>query len=155
MNKQFSDKELWQRIQEIRGSYKNPRQLKKLIQLWEDDVDDDTILRAKDLMATAASNYWQEMAKNGESLDDLMPILWENWEEGRFTIQKTENSVQIHCSHCPMASAFREINRPDLGIFFHCDEDFAIVKGFNPEIRFSREHNLMEDQFCDHYYELG
>jgi hypothetical protein len=151
----FTDKELWGRIQEIRSNYKDINLLKELINKWDIEIDAKLMERAGKLIANASRNYWVSKSENGNSLNHLFPILWDDWTEGEFTADKSDQSIQMHVTKCPMADAFLEVGRPDLGKFFFCDEDPHIVNGFNPKIKFTRTKAIMlNDGYCNHFYSL-
>lgn len=154
MNGSLTDEQLWNRIQEIRGSYKDAVKLQTLLNRWEEEIDENTKIRAEKMMAQRASEYWASIAVKGNSLNHLIPTLWEDWTEGDFTIKKTDQTAQINCTKCPMADAYKAVGKPDLGMFFHCDEDPHMVSGFNPHIEFKRTKTLMEDDCCDHFYQM-
>ncbi len=151
-----TQKLLWARLQEIRGSYNDTERLRDLLDKWEEDFGTKYQKIVDELIANAACQYWRSIsAREGTTIDDLMRTQWEPWTEGEFTIEKTEDGVQIHCTKCPMADSYRAIGRVDYGVQFHCNEDEHIVAGYNPRIVFTRTKTLMEgDDCCDHRYSL-
>ncbi|MFW9798656.1 MAG: L-2-amino-thiazoline-4-carboxylic acid hydrolase, partial [Candidatus Thorarchaeota archaeon] len=135
---------IWDRLQEVRSAYDNLEKLKPLVEKWEEDFGPEHQNLVDELIATASSNYWNEMAaREGHSLDDLIRTLWESWDEGEYTSENIPDGVQVYVTKCPMADAFRAIGRVDLGVQFFCNEDEHIVAGFNPSIKFSRTKTLM------------
>ena len=147
---------LWKRLQEVRGCYKDPEQLKTLIEKWEVDFGPEHQQLVDEMIAEASSNYWREVsAREGKSVDDLIRTQWMPWTEGTFTIEKIPDGIQIFCTKCPMADAYKSIGRVDYGLRFHCAEDANVATAYNPSIKFERTKTLMEgDDCCDHRYTL-
>ncbi|MFW9908124.1 MAG: L-2-amino-thiazoline-4-carboxylic acid hydrolase [Candidatus Thorarchaeota archaeon] len=147
--------EIWKRIAEIRRNGSNPEQLKKFLNDWKRDYGPEFNELVKDILAEnvcrTASNWAQE--KGISTAEDIVKNMWEGWEEGEFTIERTEIGIQIHCTKCPIADAYRSIGEVEYGLLFQCDEDPFIVRAINPRIAFRRTKTLMQgDDCCDHYY---
>ena len=139
-------------MQEVRGCYKDTEQLKTLIVKWEVDFGPEHQQLVDEMIAEASSNYWREVsAREGKSVDDLIRTQWMPWTEGTFTIEKIPDGIQIYCTKCPMADAYKAIDRVDYGLRFQCAEDAQVVTGYNPSITVNRTKTLMEgDDCCDH-----
>ncbi|UCG03785.1 MAG: L-2-amino-thiazoline-4-carboxylic acid hydrolase [Candidatus Heimdallarchaeota archaeon] len=149
--------EVLEKIRTIRQSWRDPKKLNQLLDEWERDFGDEYSQMSEELVAEHTSTSWEKIAsqKGLSSLDDLISVLWEQWTEGEFTIERTKTAVQIYCTKCPIADAYRSINKEKYGIQFHCSEDPFIVKGYNPKITFKRTKTLMNgDEYCDHFYSL-
>ncbi|MFX1516462.1 MAG: L-2-amino-thiazoline-4-carboxylic acid hydrolase [Promethearchaeota archaeon] len=148
---------IWEKIRLIRQSWRDPKKLNVLLDEWERSFGDVYNQMAEELVAEHTRTAWAKLSSQKEvtSLDALISILWEEWTEGEFTIERTETEVQIYCTKCPIADAYKSINKEKYGILFHCNEDPFIVEGFNPEIKFRRTKTLMNsDDCCDHLYSL-
>jgi hypothetical protein len=147
---------LWKRLQEVRGSYKDPEALKSLIEKWENDFGPEDQDLVDELISTASRNYWNDMSsREGKTLDDLVRTLWHTWDEGEYTIEEIPDGIQVYVTKCPPVDAFRALGRADLGVQFFCNEDEHIVEGFNPSIQFRRTKTLMEgDDCCDQRYTM-
>jgi predicted ArsR family transcriptional regulator len=147
---------IWNRLQEVRGAYKDPEKLKSLVEKWEEDFGPEYQDIVDELIATTSQNYWSDMsAREGKSMEDLVRTLWKSWDDGEFTSEEIPNGIQVYVKKCPMANSFRAIGKVDLGIQFYCNEDTHIVAGFNPSIKFTRTKTLMEgDDCCDHCYTM-
>jgi len=149
--------DLWEKIRAIRQSWRDPKRLNVLLDEWERRFGDAYNQIAEELVAEHTRSTWAKLSsqKEATSLDALISILWEEWTEGEFNIERSETEVQIFCTKCPIADAYKSINKENYGILFHCSEDPFIVKGFNPKIKFKRTKTLMNaDDCCDHYYYL-
>lgn len=148
---------IWEKIRSIRQSWRDSKRLNTLLDEWEKDFGDKYNQIAEELLAEHTCSAWSKYSsqKGTSSLDSLINHLWEQWTEGEFTIEQNKTEVQIYCTKCPIADAYRSINKGKYGLLFHCSEDPFVVKGFNPKIKFKRTKTLMNaDDCCDHYYSL-
>ncbi|MHA2026126.1 MAG: L-2-amino-thiazoline-4-carboxylic acid hydrolase [Candidatus Thorarchaeota archaeon] len=147
---------LWQKLQEIRGSYNEPERLTVLLIQWEKDFGPEHQDLVDEMIASSCRNYWREISsREGTSIDDLIRTQWMPWTEGEFRTEKVEDGIQAFVTKCPMADAFKSIGKVELGVQFFCNEDEHIVEGFNPSIQFTRTKTLMEgDDCCDHCYTM-
>ena len=151
--------ELTELIRQIRGARPNPKKLKALLEKYEREFGFEAEKQALDIIAKTTTRAWSELAEGRESrgIDDLLDMLWGSFEQagGVFTVERTEDSAQIHCTRCPIADSYLSIGKPKYGLIFHCSTDPHIVAGFNPEIEFRVTKRLMSgDDCCDHYYRL-
>ncbi|MFX1512474.1 MAG: L-2-amino-thiazoline-4-carboxylic acid hydrolase [Promethearchaeota archaeon] len=150
-------KEVWEKIRSIRQSRRDPKKLNLLLDEWEKDFGDEYNQIAEELVAEHIRSAFSKLSseKGLSSLDDLIRLLWEQWTEAEFTIERTKTTVQIYCTKCPIADFYRSINKEKYGLLFHCSEDPFIVEGYNPKIKFKRTKTLMNgDDHCDHFYSL-
>ncbi|MFX0114062.1 MAG: L-2-amino-thiazoline-4-carboxylic acid hydrolase [Candidatus Hodarchaeota archaeon] len=157
MNREEHLELIWKKIHAIRTSWKNPAQLNALLIEWEANFGPKYHDLAKELIAAQTRKVWADLASSrGEhnAIDDLVRYLWEDWEEGEFTIAKNDTGTQIYCTKCPIADAYRSIKKEHYGLLFHCSEDPYIVEGFNSAIKFQRTKTCMNDDCCDHHYSL-
>ena len=152
------DEELKELVTEIRTSRSKPKQLKSLLEKYEREFGPKAEKRVLEIIAEETERAWADIAKRRENNDiqGILDTLWNSFEQvgGEFTVERTEDSAQIHCTKCPMADTYRKIGKPELGMIFHCSTDPHIVAGFNPEMEFNITKNLMIDDCCNHYYQL-
>jgi hypothetical protein len=151
------NEQIWTQIRKIRDSWGNSEQLKVALAEWESDFGTEYNALAEKLLAEKTRESWARRAAswNSTSLDVLIRVMWEDWTEGEFSIDKSEGCVQIQCTKCPIANAYRSIGQSELGLIFQCSEDPHIVAGYNPNMKFRRTKTLMAgDEMCDHSYEL-
>jgi hypothetical protein len=146
--------EIWKRIVEIRNNDTDPEKLRELIDAWDRDYGPDYNDIASDILAehlTKDAIVWVKK-HNLSTAADIVRDMWEGWTEGEFTIERTKEGIQIHCTKCPHADAYLAIDRRDYGVLFKCNEDFAIVKAY-PDIVFRRTKTVMEgDDCCDQFF---
>ncbi|MFW9849360.1 MAG: L-2-amino-thiazoline-4-carboxylic acid hydrolase [Candidatus Thorarchaeota archaeon] len=147
--------EIVKMLQDIRSNDTNPEKLQSLLEKWDKDFgpkyNDIAVEILHDILRKNAVNWAIE---NGVSTaEDIVSNMWEGWTEGEFTIERTDEGIQIHCTKCPHADAYRTIGRKEYGLLFKCSEDPPIVSGINPTVRFQRTKSLMNgDDCCDHHY---
>ena len=65
-------------------------------------------------------------------------------------VGKSGQKLDFNVTRCGYAEFFKELGLPELGYLIHCSRDFAMVKGFNPELRLERTQTIMEGaSHCD------
>ncbi len=153
------DEELRNIIREIRTARSNPKKLKTLFDKYEHEFGSKAEKRVLEIIAENTEKAWAEIAEERENNDiqGILDTLWKSFEQvgGEFTVERTEDSAQIHCTKCPMAETYLKIGKPEYGLIFHCSTDPHIVAGFNPKMEFRITKKLMSgDECCDHYYRL-
>ena len=151
--------ELSKLIDQIRKARPNPKKLKSLIEKYEREFGPETEKQVLDIIADTTKKAWTEIAERigNNGIDGILDTLWKSFEHAgdEFTVDRTENSVQIHCTKCPIADSYLEIGKPEFGLIFHCSTDPHIVAGFNPEMEFKITKRIMSgDGCCDHFYHL-
>ncbi|MFW9787286.1 MAG: L-2-amino-thiazoline-4-carboxylic acid hydrolase [Candidatus Thorarchaeota archaeon] len=153
------DDKLRELITEIRDARSKPNKLKTLLEKYEKEYGSESEQRVLEIIAENTKQLWGEVATARENNDiqGILNTLWKSFERvgGVFTVERTKNSAQIHCTRCPMADTYIKIGKPDYGLIFHCSTDPHIVAGFNPEMEFKISKKLMSgDDCCNHYYQL-
>ncbi len=151
--------ELRELVNDIRAARSNPKKLKDLLEKYENDFGTEANEQVLDIIAEMTREVWAEVASERENIgiDGILDTLWKSFSSvgGEFTVERTEDSAQIHCTKCPMADTYLEIGKPEYGLIFHCSTDPHIVAGFNPKMEFKITKKLMSgDTCCDHYYQL-
>ena len=89
----------------------------------------------------------------GNSLEDFakgMP-LWSQDDAVAFDlVEMTAERITMNVTRCRYAEMYKELGMADLGFSLSCARDFAMVEGFNPEIKLERTQTLMEGaDHCD------
>ena len=88
-------------------------------------------------------------------IDALLGSLW-TWCENsgyEFTVEREERSARFRVTKCPLAEMARKTGMEIWGKACYCDNDYGIVRGFNPSMKFTRTKTLMEGHdCCDHAY---
>jgi L-2-amino-thiazoline-4-carboxylic acid hydrolase-like protein len=78
----------------------------------------------------------------------------DRWSEGGALeielIEKSAERLDFNVVRCRYAELYRALGLADLGSSLSCQRDFALVQGFNPEVRLTRTQTIMEGApFCD------
>lgn len=151
------DEELTELVAQIRAARSKPKKLKALLEKYENEFGPEAEKRVLEIIAENTEKSWANIAEERENndIDGILDTLWKSFEQvgGEFTVERTEDSAQIHCTKCPMADTYLKIGKPEYGLIFHCSTDPHIVAGFNPEMEFRITKKLMsKDECCDHYY---
>ena len=65
-------------------------------------------------------------------------------------VEMTAERITMNVTRCRYAEMYKELGMADLGFTLSCARDFAMVEGFNPEIKLERTQTLMEGaDHCD------
>lgn len=78
----------------------------------------------------------------------------DRWKEaGALEIDVLESNtarLSFNVTRCRYAEMYRTLGLGDLGASLSCQRDFALIEGFNSEVRLERSQTLMEGApFCD------
>ena len=69
---------------------------------------------------------------------------------------KSPEKLDFNVTRCQYAEFYKELGLPELGYLFHCNRDFAMVKGFNPKLTLKRSQTIMEGAtHCDFRFASG
>ena len=95
----------------------------------------------------------------GDSLKHFYKSL-EFWTKDRAieveTIEQTDEVFSFNVTRCRYAELYEKLGIAELGTSLSCARDFALIKGFNPNIKLKRTQTLMEGaDFCDFRYRLN
>lgn len=71
-------------------------------------------------------------------------------------LEQSETVLNFNVQRCRYADMYREVGIANLGRHLSCGRDFALIHGFNPQIRLIRTQTIMDGaEFCDFRYRLG
>jgi fumarate reductase iron-sulfur subunit len=62
--------------------------------------------------------------------------------------ERSPDRLSLDVVRCLFADMYRELGLPELGYLLSCGRDFALIKGFNPEMELKRTKTLMEGGCC-------
>ena len=100
--------------------------------------------------------YWAGLVREeGNSLDDLVRLLWEPLPElgFEFTSERRSDGLQFCVTRCPHAEFGARMHAADWLYQLVCATDPHVTAAFDPPIRFQRTKTLMQgDDCCDHAY---
>jgi L-2-amino-thiazoline-4-carboxylic acid hydrolase len=68
-------------------------------------------------------------------------------------IDQSETRFSFNVTRCRYAEMYKEIGIPQLGKVMSCARDYAMIEGFNPDIKLARTQTIMEGaDYCDFRY---
>ena len=76
------------------------------------------------------------------------------WREGGALeidlLEQTPERLSFNVTRCRYAELYKALGLADLGGSLSCQRDFALIEGFNPDIRLERTQTIMEGaSHCD------
>ena len=120
-------------------------------------------LEALDVIAQAKADLtrqeWAELART-QGRNDIGSLIEREWDGASPLIEydrasEDDEEICLRVTKCYWADLFRELGAPAIGKMLYCDDEYAVVEGYNPHIGLSRTKTLMEDHgYCDHCYFL-
>jgi len=65
-------------------------------------------------------------------------------------LEQTDEKFSYNVTRCRYAEMYRALGIPELGSLLSCNRDFALIEGFNPEVKLDRTQTIMEGaSYCD------
>lgn len=65
-------------------------------------------------------------------------------------LEQTDEKFSYNVTRCRYAEMYRALGIPELGSLLSCNRDFALIEGFNPEVKLDRTQTIMEGApYCD------
>jgi L-2-amino-thiazoline-4-carboxylic acid hydrolase len=117
--------------------------------------EDKTLELVRGVIADLARQSGRELAGwlGAATLEAFAQGL-DRWSEGGALeielIEKSAERLDFNVVRCRYAELYRALGLADLGASLSCQRDFALVQGFNPEIRLTRTQTIMGGApFCD------
>jgi predicted ArsR family transcriptional regulator len=109
----------------------------------------------RDVIVEVARAQGQEIAaRMGDgSLRSLVTAL-QDWQKGDAyrmdVLEQTEERFAFNVTRCRYAEMYRALGIPEMGALLSCNRDFALIEGFNPDMRLTRTQTIMEGApHCD------
>lgn len=131
-----------------------------LIRAFEAELGRDrTLALVRDVIADLARRAGADLARQlGEaSLEAFAGSLGRWCEGGALEIRMLERSAErlaFDVTRCRYAEMYRALGLADLGSSLSCRRDFALIEGFNPDVRLTRTRTIMEGaSHCDFRFE--
>jgi hypothetical protein len=90
----------------------------------------------------------------GDSSLEAFACSLDRWKEGgALEIEMLEQGptrLSFSVTRCRFAEMYRALGLADLGFSLSCERDFALIEGFNPDLKLTRTQTIMEGApFCD------
>jgi fumarate reductase iron-sulfur subunit len=132
-----------------------------LIKAFIDEIGREKVLQVVEgVIESLAVESGHQFAKliGGNSLEDFAKALPYFTKDNALEFEIIELSpkkLKMDVKRCRYAEMYRELAIEEFGFLLSCGRDFAMVRGFNPKIKFNRTKTLMEGQdCCDFRYEM-
>ena len=116
---------------------------------------DRVIPMVRDIIVGIAREQGREIAQRmgGDSLSRFATAL-EDWQKGDAyrmdVLEQSEERFSFNVTRCRYAEMYRALGIPELGALLSCNRDFALVEGFNPDVKLTRTQTLMDGAtHCD------
>ena len=115
---------------------------------------------ARDVIVNIARKQGAQLAESmgGQTLDHFAASM-EAWKKGDAiemeVLSKTEGDFAFNITRCCYAEMYTDLGIPELGVLLSCNRDFALIEGFNADIKLTRSQTIMEGEtHCDFRYKL-
>jgi fumarate reductase iron-sulfur subunit len=70
-------------------------------------------------------------------------------------LELSPEKISMNTTRCRYAEMYRDLGMADLGFALSCARDFALVEGFNPNIKLERTQTIMQGaDHCDFRFTL-
>lgn len=135
------------------------RLLIPILQALEDEFGKERVLQVvRDVILDIARQQGAQLALGGNTLACFAASL-ENWQKGDAMqmeiIDQSDKRLFFDVRRCRYAEMYAALGAPELGVLLSCNRDAALIKGFNPQIRLTRTHTIMQGaDTCDFRYEF-
>jgi L-2-amino-thiazoline-4-carboxylic acid hydrolase len=90
----------------------------------------------------------------GRDLASLKTVADEVWTGGGSLevdmLAAGDDRLDFNVTRCRYAEFYKERGLTELGYLLHCNRDFAMIDGFNPDLKLTRSQTVMEGaSHCD------
>ena len=116
---------------------------------------DRVIPMVRDIIVGIAREQGREIAQQmgGDSLSRFATALgdWQKGDAYRMDVlEQSDERFSFNVTRCRYAEMYRALGIPELGALLSCNRDFALVEGFNPDVKLTRTQTIMEGAtHCD------
>jgi uncharacterized protein YciU (UPF0263 family) len=90
-------------------------------------------------------------AEYGDTAEAFMETL-QFWTKGEAleidVLEQTDTRLDYNVTRCKYAEMYRALGIPELGAVLSCNRDFAMVEGFNPAAKLTREQTILGGGDC-------
>jgi hypothetical protein len=63
-------------------------------------------------------------------------------------LEQSEERFAFNVTRCRYAEMYRALGIPELGAVLSCNRDYALIEGFNPNIKLTRTQTIMQGAPC-------
>jgi hypothetical protein len=132
-----------------------------LIKAFMAEIGEDRTLEIVQEVIVSLARESGEMLRQlagGDSLEVFAKgmALWSQDDAVEFDLlELTPEKISMNTTRCRYAEMYRELGMADLGFALSCARDFALVEGFNPDIKLERTQTIMQGaDHCDFRFSL-
>jgi hypothetical protein len=91
---------------------------------------------------------------HGRGLASLKDVAEQVWAGGGSLdveiVSATDDHLDFNVTRCRYAEFYKSLGLADLGYLLHCNRDYAMIDGFNPNMKLTRTQTVMEGaSHCD------
>ncbi len=135
------------------------RILQAFLQHLESEFDAERVREVlRETIIAIAHQQGAAMAR--EQGDDGLPAFADTlpaWQrDGALEIEeleRSEDAFHFNVTRCRYAELYRALGIPELGALLSCNRDFALIEGFNTDVKLQRTQTIMEGAtHCDFRY---
>jgi hypothetical protein len=117
-----------------------------------DEMTRELVLTTIRRLAIEDGARWADA--HGRNLASLKTVAEQVWAGGGSLdieiVAATEDHLDFNVTRCRYAEFYKSLGLADLGYLLHCNRDYAIIDGFNPEMKLTRTQTVMEGaSHCD------
>ena len=103
----------------------------------------------RDVIVDVARQQGRELAQRmGDASLPTFARALEDWRRGDAyrmdVLEQTDERFSFNVTRCRYAEMYRALGIPELGALLSCNRDFALVEGFNPDVKLTRTQTIME-----------
>jgi predicted ArsR family transcriptional regulator len=137
------------------------RLLAPLLEALSNEFGRERVLEiARQTIIDVARQQGAQLAQSmgGDNLERFAASLdaWKQDDAMRIDVlEQSEERFSFNVTRCRYAEMYRSLGIPELGALLSCNRDWALIQGFNPNVRLERAQTIMEGApFCDFRYTM-
>ena len=137
------------------------RLLAPLLEAMSKEFGQERVLEITRSVIQEISHQQGVQFRNSMKSNDLEHFaeVLETWQKDNAiqteVLEQTRKKFSFNVYRCRYAEMYQHLGIPELGKVLSCDRDYALIEGFNPDIRLTRTQTIMEGaDLCDFCYEL-
>jgi hypothetical protein len=117
-----------------------------------DEATRELVITTIRRLATEDGARWADA--HGRSLSSLKDVAEQVWAGGGSLdveiVAAAQDRLDFNVTRCAYAEFYKSLGLADLGFLIHCGRDYAMIDGFNPDMKLTRTQTVMEGaSHCD------
>jgi predicted ArsR family transcriptional regulator len=85
-------------------------------------------------------------------------VALDDWKKGDAydmqVLEQSDDRLDFNVTRCRYAEMYHRLGVPWLGRLLSCNRDYALIEGFNPDVKLTRTQTIMEGAaYCDFRFE--